>query len=393
MAKVIVLATLATKAEETTYLITRLSEIGVAARAIDISLHSGGRILDGDAKVAAMKEAAARATIDAVEAVAGDAELVVGIGGGTGGEIALRVLRALPITYPKMLVTTLPFDPRATLADSSIFLIPTLADIAGLNAILRRVLDNAALMAAGLCRNDLSGGDDNAVPSVGITALGATDGAVAPLVSALARRGQESSVFHSNGYGGAAFARFAKENAFDAIIDLTPHELTRIHVDGAHVDMPDRFSAGGDRPRIVLPGALNFIGLGEKSLLAKHYLERPHYAHSSFFTHVKMSDTEMAHVATKLAESLNTLKGPCAVIIPMGGFSHHDRPGGAIEDPALRAVCRDTLREKLSPKIQLKTVDAHLFDPQITKDILVTLDALSAQKDTSCTISLKKKTP
>jgi uncharacterized protein (UPF0261 family) len=374
MANVLVLATLATKSDEANYLIDRLSALGVAARIVDISLHTEGRNLDGDAKVATMEAAAEQATVDVVEAVAGDAKVIVGI----GGEIALRVLRALPITFPKLLVTTLPFDPRVTLADNSIFLVPTLADIAGLNTILRQVLDNTALMVSGLCCDDLGADHRNALHSVGVTALGATDGAVAPLVRALAGRGRESTVFHSNGYGGAAFARFATQGAFDAIVDLTPHELTRIHVDGAHVDMPDRFSAGGALPRVVLPGALNFVGLGEKSLLSDRYLKRPHYAHSRFFTHVKMSAEEMDRVTTLLAESLNALTGPCAVIVPMGGFSHHDRPGGAIEDPALRAVCRDSFQRHLDPQVQLEIVDAHLFDPQVTQHILKTLDAHSA---------------
>jgi uncharacterized protein (UPF0261 family) len=45
--------------------------------------------------------------------------------------------------------------------------------------------------------------------SVGVTALGATGGAAEALVSGLRDLGEETTVFHANGYGGAAFARFA----------------------------------------------------------------------------------------------------------------------------------------------------------------------------------------
>jgi len=214
-------------------------------------------------------------------------------------------------------------------------------------------------------------------PSVGITALGATDGAIAPLVRRLAQTGRESTVFHSNGYGGAAFARFAAHGAFNAIIDLTPHELTRIHVAGAHVEMPDRFSAGENLPRIVLPGALNFIGLGQKDLVQTEYLARPHYEHSGFFTHVKLTEAEMARVCHRLADSLNALSGPCAVIVPMGGFSHQDREGGPIEDPLLRETCFETLNADLKTDIQLIRLETHLFSPVVTDTILETLTALS----------------
>jgi uncharacterized protein (UPF0261 family) len=198
----------------------------------------------------------------------------------------------------------------------------------------------------------------------------------------LAAQGRETTVFHSNGFGGAAFARFARAGAFDAIIDLTPHELTRIHVAGIHVDMPDRFHAGEALPRVVLPGGLNFIGLGQKDLMPEHFLQRPHYEHSALFTHVKLTRDEMALVTGKLADSLNAVSGPCAVILPMGGFSHHDRPGGPIEDRALRDVCHETLKAQLNPNITLTPLEAHLFAPEVTQTILSELGRLTrAKKD------------
>lgn len=378
MTQVLVLATLATKADETGFLTDRLSAAGVSFEVIDISLNTGGKTLSGDGKRSAMSAVAKTACDQVKLGQKKGAEAVVGIGGGTGGEIVLQVMRSLPVTFPKVLCTTLPFDPRFAVADNSIILVPTLADISGLNGTLREALENTALMTAGLCRKARKGELLDIEPSIGITALGATDRAVNQLVKALTAKGRETTVFHSNGFGGAAFARFARANAFDAIIDLTPHELTRIHVAGIHVDMPDRFQAGAELPRIVLPGGMNFIGLGQKNLMPEHFLERPHYEHSSLFTHVKLTPDEMILVSTKLADELNTLTGPSAVIIPMGGFSHHDIAGGAIEDPQLREVCRETLTARLNPNISVTTLDAHLFAPAVTDTILTTLTKLSA---------------
>jgi len=272
MTQVLVLATIATKADETGFLTDRLSAAGVSYDVIDISLQTGGKTLSGEGKCLAMSAAADYALDQVKQGRKNGAEVVVGIGGGTGGEIVLQVMRSLPVTFPKVLCTTLPFDPRFAVADNSIILVPTLADISGLNGMLREALENTALMTAGLCQKARKGELVDIAPSVGITALGATDGAVHPLVKALSAQG-----------------RFARANAFDAIIDLTPHELTRIHVAGVHVNMPDRFRAGGDVPRIVLPGAMNFIGLGQKNLMPEHFLARPHYEHSSLFTHVKLT--------------------------------------------------------------------------------------------------------
>jgi len=382
MAQVLVLATMSTKTEEVAFLLSKLGQSGVTFDVIDISLHSNGEILDGEAKCLAMAEAADQALERVLQGVANGAEVVVGIGGGTGGEIVLQVMRSMPITFPKVLCTTLPFDPRFAVADNAIILVPTLADIAGLNGMLRESLENTALLTAGLCNKSRKGELIDIEPSVGITGLGATDVAVRNLVDALSLEGRESTVFHSNGFGGAAFARFANRNAFNAIVDLTPHELTRIHLAGLHVAMPDRFSAGSDLPRIILPGAMNFIGLGQKSLVQESYLERPHYEHSALFTHIKVTPDEMELVSAKLADELNAATGPTAVIIPMGGFSHHDRPGGAIEDPALRNVCADTLEAKLDPKTPVIRVNAHLFAPEVTDAITNNLTELTAERKT-----------
>ncbi len=374
--RIIVMATLATKEEETGFLTERLARHGVDAIVIDLSLDNGGTVLDGAGKLSAM-DAAIGLAIEKVSAALDEgANVVVGLGGGTGGEIAIRVMRALPITFPKVLISTLPFDPRFAMADSSIVLVPTLADLSGLNATLREILENAAAMSAGLTATRRRASSCVHNPSIGITSLGATECAIGPLVAALKDRGMESTVFHANGYGGAAFQRFAERGAFHSIIDLTPHELTRLYLAGVHAPMPSRFRAAGDRPRVVLPGAMNFIGLGEKSLVPPDYLKRPHYAHSGFFTHFKLTEDEMRVVTDRLVDSLNALKGPRHLIVPMGGFSHQDAPGGAIEDPNLRGVFLERVQKTLKPDVSLTVMDAHIGHESVTSEIMNVLQSL-----------------
>ncbi|MEL7299145.1 MAG: Tm-1-like ATP-binding domain-containing protein [Pseudomonadota bacterium] len=381
-AQVLLLATFATKEEELRYFQERLDFHGVTWSVFDISLFTEGTVLSGPGKLEAMDRAVEKAIAGLTRALEEPAHAVVGLGGGTGGEIILRAMRALPITFPKLLVTTLPFDPRVAIADNSIVLVPTLVDMCGLNATLREVLENAAAMTAGLCATRRRAAACVAKPSVAVTGLGATDGAVAPLVARIRAHRHEATVFHANGYGGAAFARFAERGAFHTIIDLTPHELTRIKVNGAHVDMPKRFSAGGDVPRVTLPGALNFVGLGEKRLVPPRYLERPHYEHSGMFTHAQLTHGEMYEVATALAKSLSALSAPQTLIVPMGGFSHHDRPGGAIEDAELRETFLSAVKAKLSPQVTLKVMKEHIFAPAVTDAICAALPQTFAKDPT-----------
>lgn len=364
---VLLLATVETKQEEIAFFSDALADLGVKAQIIDISLSSHGEVWDGARKLAAMEEAAEAAirTIhDKLES--GQIRTLVGLGGGTGGEIILRVLRKMPFAFPKMLITTLPFDPRFALADNSIILVPTLADICGLNAALRQALSNAAAMVAGLCgapANQVHLSDN---PSVGITALGATSGASSHLVRCVRELGHEATVFHANGFGGAAFARFASHGALKASIDMTCHELTRILFAGAHMEMPTRFTAAASAglPQVVLPGGLNFLGLGELALVPSRFLERPHYQHSGFFTHVKLTPEEMDVAARVLMNYLNAAERPVDLIIPMGGFSHQDAPGGAIEDASLRELFAKTARIQAASNVRICEIPHHINDPR-----------------------------
>ncbi|MBO6673800.1 MAG: Tm-1-like ATP-binding domain-containing protein [Rhizobiales bacterium] len=361
---VLLLATMETKHEAIAYFKQAMDRHGVHCHVLDLSLNADGEVLSGARKLQSMADVANNASVMAREAIKAGATAAVSIGGGTGGEIALQVMRGMPFAFPKMLVTTLPFDPRYALADNAIIIVPTLADVCGINAALRQVLENAAAMLAGLCQTSNMLPHVSTNPSVGITALGATGACADGLSAALNAEGREATVFHANGFGGAAYARFARCGTFHTVVDMTLHELTRIHVAGAHVEMPDRLTAARDCgvPQVVLPGGLNFIGLGELSLVPPAYLERPHYQHTGYFTHVQVSEDEMALVAGILADALDGAEVPVTLLVPMGGFSHQDRPGGAIESPALREVFLEVMRARVSSTVTLQTLDHHIND-------------------------------
>lgn len=357
----LLLATYDTKAEEAEYLIRALAALGVDVDRCDISLHAKGAQWGPDDKLRGMQAATQRAIDEIGATKAKGRRMVVAIGGGTGGQIALQVLRSLPVSMPKVLVTTLPFDPRYIIADSSIVLVPTVADLCGLNATTRTALDQAAAIAGGLYHSTLPTGPIPLAPSIGVTSLGVTGPGTDALCARLRSHGDEVTVFHANGFGGAAFTRWAQIGAFKAVVDYTPHELTRNYIAGAHAEMPERFTATGHLPRVVLPGGVNFIGMGEAALLPDAYKSRPHYAHSPLFTHVQCSEAEMVTCADILGEALTAATAPVRVLIPMGGFSSEDRPGGTIENEELRHAFAD----RLAAHIPLTRLPGHINDPDI----------------------------
>ncbi|GAB5447649.1 Tm-1-like ATP-binding domain-containing protein [Gymnodinialimonas sp.] len=371
MARVLLIGTFETKQAELGYLADALARNGLDVEEVDVSLGSGGVVWSGAEKLARMAEKAEAASAR-IAARCDECFVALGVGGGTGGEIVLAALKGLPAAYPKLLITTLAFDPRAALADTAITLIPTLCDIEGLNPTLRQVFENTAAAIAGIYRAQVAPRSD--ALSVAVTTLGATNRAGAEVTRLLAETGREATVFHANGYGGAAFARFVTEGHAKAVIDLNVHELGRLRLAGAHVPMPNRFSCADALPRVVLPGALNFIGLGAIDTVSAAHRARPHYRHSSQFTHVKLTEEEMADQAHALAQALNAAQAPCHVIAPMGGFSHEDRPGGAIEDAGLRGIAAEVL-EAQAKAFDVTRIPHHINTPETATAVIEALNS------------------
>ena len=72
-------------------------------------------------------------------------------------------------------------------------------------------------------------------------------------------------------------------------------------------------------------------------------------------------------------ESLVSSKSRLRVLIPMGGFSSEDKPGGAIESPALRCAFADTLETF----IPVKRLSGHINDRAVAEAAIAALDDLT----------------
>ena len=114
---VALLGTFETKKAELQALSLMLAGHGLAVVPFDLSLASDGAVLPGEEKLRRMADAVERACAGLAEVEPG---AVLAIGGGTGSEMALRAMRALPLGLPKFMITTLPFDGGVTLVTLSV---------------------------------------------------------------------------------------------------------------------------------------------------------------------------------------------------------------------------------------------------------------------------------
>jgi uncharacterized protein (UPF0261 family) len=257
---------------------------------------------------------------------------VMALGGGLGTWVGMKVMRQLPLGLPKIMISTLPFDIRSHTGAKDIVVFPSVADILGLNAMLRKILRNAAGAMAGMA------GLEEMPPSskrvIGITALGVTTPLVMACRKILEERGFEVAGFHATGLGGSAYEDWVGMNVFAGVLDLSPHEITSLIFKGVAASNPNRLETAAIEgiPQVVAPGGLDFISRGPIHILSDEDRMKPHYRHSPMFTHVRVTSEEMGEVARFVAERLNRGKGPTAVAIPLGGFSDQGREGGHIGD-------------------------------------------------------------
>ncbi len=103
-----------------------------------------------------------------------DVGAVLGLGGSGNTAIVTTAMRALPVGVPKLMVSTVASGNVAPyVGPSDIAMMYAVVDVAGLNAISRKVIANAAHAAAGMALNSVKR-EKADKPGVGLTMFGVT---------------------------------------------------------------------------------------------------------------------------------------------------------------------------------------------------------------------------
>ncbi len=381
---VIIIATMDTKGVEASYLRTQLHSLGLITTIIDVGI---GSAPSGDADISRDHVASKTASdissmlsqqngkLKAMEAMAkgalllteekvtrGEAQGVIALGGGVGTWIGTQVMCALAFGFPKIMVSTLPFDIRPYMGSKDIVIFPSVVDILGLNPILRKVLQNAAGAMAGMVGLEKHGMSHKKV--IAISALGVTTALVTSCKEILEAQGYEIAAFHGVGVGGKIFEEWVQTGFFTGVLDLTPHDINNFLFNGISPPYSDRLesAARNNIPQVVAPGGLDFISRGPIATLSKADRKKKHYQHSPMFTHVRVTSDEMKKVAEVVAEKLNQGQGLTTVAIPLQGFSHQGHAQGLLADHAADMSFVRVLKKRLKEDISVIEVDAHIND-------------------------------
>jgi uncharacterized protein (UPF0261 family) len=409
---IVVVATLDTKGEEAGFIRETIRDkghipividpgaAGTPMIAADISRQevalAGGESLDvilarKDKAYAQQRMIKGLTTIVAGLHAQGKVDGVIGVGGGQGTAITTAAMRILPVGIPKVMVSTVAagkttFGPYVGTKDLT--MIHSVADIAGLNFITRKIIAQAA--AAVVAMAEVKDEIHERRPLVAITQAGVTTPGCTEVKRLLEQAGFEVIAFHCNGIGGQAMEELIRDGVIQGAIDYTPHEITDLLYDGLMPALPGRMTAAGEMgiPQIIGPGCTD-MRLHEWGSVPADLKDRPYVRHTPVHTHFRTTYEEMSAVAHFIAEHVNPGKGPRAVIVPLRGYSMMNAEGMPLYDAAANRGYLDTLRKELAPDVRLVEIDHHINDPACAAaTVELFLDLLAKKNSSSLASSL-----
>lgn len=298
---------------------------------------------------------------------------VISIGGGMGTIMATAAMRELPIGVPKLVVSTKVAQSgvaKEYMGAKDITMVSSVADIAGLNRLTRKIAANAAGAIVGMVETREIEVPDN--PLVVMTMNGTTTKCGSKVMSILEREKYEVIVFHSIGVGGWALEEFVRNEPVKGVIELGLNEIGNELFGGLATAGPNRLEAAGEKGvlQIVTPASVDFINFLGPETVPPKFRNRKLIFHNPQATTVRLIDDEMRSLAGVIAEKLNHAKGPIKVLIPLRGFSSWDQQGKDFYNPEVDKIFIDSLKDRLHPSIMVSEIDAHINDDRFV-DVVV----------------------
>ena len=335
--------------------VARLANIDLAAIT---SRHDRGEC------VAAM--AGAAAIILAKLQAEGRIDGVISLGGGGGTAIATAGMRALPLGFPKLMVSTLASGNTAQYVGvKDIVMFPSIVDVAGINRISRTILTRAAGAICGMVEAKAPAPDAAEKPIVVASMFGNTTDCVQHAKSLVESAGFEVLVFHSTGTGGRTMESLIESGMVAGVLDITTTEWADELLGGVLGAGPTRLDAAAktSTPAVVAPGCLDMVNFGPRETVPAKFSARRFYQHNPQVTLMRTTPEECAELGRILAEKVNAYRAPVTVLLPLRGISIISAEGGAFHWPEADAALFGAIKKHLRPGIPLVELDCAINAP------------------------------
>lgn len=396
MATIAVLGTMDTKGEEHAYVAEMIRARGHQTLVVDVGALDQPRLKPDITR----EEVAAAAGVDLAALIArrdrgemikamsqgapivlarlhheGRIDAVISLGGGGGTSIATAAMRALPVGFPKLMVSTLASGNTAQyLGVKDITMMPSIVDVAGLNRISRAILANAAGAICGMAETKVPPAREER-PLIVASMFGNTTQCVQQAKRVLEEAGYEVLVFHATGTGGRTMESLIEAGMADGVLDITTTEWADELVGGFLGAGQHRLEAAAKTgtPAVVTPGCLDMVNFYAPDSVPPQFKDRRFYQHNPQVTLMRTTPEENAELGKIMARKLNASEGPVTVLIPRRAISVISAPGQSFHDPAADAALFDAIKHNLRRDIQVIEMDNEINDPVFAETCARTL--------------------
>jgi len=388
MATIAVLGTLDTKAEEHAFVAKIITQRGHIPLLIDAgSLNPPGvapdiprekiaeaagvkmrELADRGQAVKAMGKGAANVLIKLMKE--GRIDGIISLGGGGGTSIGTTAMRALPIGFPKLMVSTLAASESAPIymGVKDVTLMPSIVDVAGLNRISHKIFTNAAGAICGMVESTPTP-STNDKPIIVASMFGNTTECVNHAKSILEAEGYEVLVFHATGTGGRTMESLIETGMVSGVLDITTTEMADELVGGILSAGPNRLMAAALNgiPTVIAPGCLDMVNFGAMDGISRKYEGRTFYEHNPQVTLMRTTPSESAELGRRLAKKANLSIGPVTLLFPRRAISIISAKGQPFHDPEADTALLESIRDNLRKGIRLIEMDCAINDPEFAE--------------------------
>lgn len=317
---------------------------------------------------------------------AGKIHGIIGMGGTGGTAVVTSAMRALPVGFPKVcLSTTASGDVAAYVGTKDITMIPSIVDVAGVNRISRIIFSRAAGAICGMVETEIPEIEEDK-KVIAATMFGNTTECVEACMKKLIEKGYEVLVFHATGAGGRTMESLVREGLVDAVLDITTTEWADTICGGVFDAGPERLGAPGEMgiPHLIVPGCVDMANFGGMDSVPEKYRKanRTFYEWSPSVTLMRTNREENVEMGKTFAEKANAAKGPVAFLIPLKGVSILDGDGGPFCDRGADTAMFDTIKSNVKAEIPVIELDCHINDPAFSdKAVDMLLDLIKKSKE------------
>ena len=392
-ASIVVLGTFDSKGEEHRFIQRQIEDRGQLVLMIHVGVKGLSPFpvdtdLFAEMRKSGLKDTAGRdQAIDAMIAIArkrigdlyaaGAISGIISAGGGSGTHLCTRVMHALPVGIPKVMVSTVASRNMAQIVGTKdITMMHSVVDLLGVNSISGGVLDRAAAAICGMVQSRWHPRKET--KRIALTFFGFITQAAEHVKNHLEKSGFEVIPFHANGTGGMAMEELSAEGYFHGILDLATHELADALKGGYCGGIgPQRLepAAGGHVPRLIVPGGLDCAVLEfTRDAIPPEYKDRRIFFYD-FRSAIRLSENETRTLAKQLAAKANKAVSGTKILIPLRGWSEADRADGPLFAPDITQLFIDTLKQDVDSGIEIREVDHHINEPDFA---LIAADMMQA---------------